>query len=290
MKCAALVIASRYPAGIGALSTYFAALGADMFVHVDAKIDEAPFREAASAAGGNVHFLSDRTTVFWRGFSMTEATMKLLRSAAGKAPYDKFLLISDDSLPLLPPAVLTDRLAATDDYVAIGPNERFRSRYTGFYMLDSYATQVRWIPLEQREVTPDAVARFLRLDALRRIGKKPIPQLFHGSQWWCLGAASVTRVLDVWATDTWRRESFEFSEVPDEHYIQTIIGEAGVPPRQQFMHTDWSTPTPPRIFKTPAELAEAAASGSLFIRKVDLNNADLESYVAGLIGRVPAMA
>ena len=206
MKCAALVIASRYPAGIGALSPYFAALGADMFVHVDAKIDEAPFREAASAAGGNVHFLSDRTAVFWRGFSMMEATMELLRSAAGKGAYDKFLLISDDSLPLLPPAALTDRLAATDDFVAIGPNERFRSRYTGFYMLDSHATQVRWIPLEQREVTPDAVARFLRLDALRRIGKKPIPQLFHGSQWWCLGAASVARVLDVWATDTWRRE------------------------------------------------------------------------------------
>ena len=35
--------------GIGALSSYFAALGADMFVHVDAKIDETPFREAAAA-------------------------------------------------------------------------------------------------------------------------------------------------------------------------------------------------------------------------------------------------
>lgn len=42
VRTAALVLAYRYPIGLSALARYFDLTCTDMFVHVDAKVDEEP--------------------------------------------------------------------------------------------------------------------------------------------------------------------------------------------------------------------------------------------------------
>jgi hypothetical protein len=281
----ALVLSYRYPAGITALSKCLAAANIDMIVHVDAKIDESPFHKAAKAGNYEVHFIQDRVRIFWRGFTMVEAAISLLRAARARGGYNQFLLISDDSLPLIGPAELRRRLESGGDFIASRPanDDGLRLRYERSFMLDSEATQVRWIPVIDREVTDDALQRFARLGALRKRGKKPLHPPYHGSQWMALTSTSADKILASWEGDIWLRESFEFSEVPDEGYFQTILSEQEVPAWRPLMYADWSVPSPPRIFRTPDELSQIDTGGALFVRKIDFNGRDLNSWTDRLL-------
>ncbi len=282
LKVAALVLSYRYPAGIAALARYFAAGDVDMFIHVDKKIDDAPFRQAAGSAGvGNNVFLQDRVEMFWRGFTMIEASIRLVLLAKSSRRYDRYLIISDDSLPLVTPADLCERLQFESDYLAAVPAPGLASeRYDRFFMFDSRATQVRWIPVVDREVTLDTSRRLTRLDALRERGKKPLDTYYSGSQWMGLTSAAVDLILESWAKDDWLRESFEFSEVPDESYFHTILSRAIWQP---LTYVDWSTPLPPRIFKTIEEISSVNPKGAMFLRKVDLSAMELDLWIRMLL-------
>ena len=281
-KIAALVLAYRYPAGIATLAKFFAAGDIDMFIHVDRKIDEAPFRQAAeSASAGGVVFLQDRVEVFWRGFTMVEAAMQLLLLARGRNQYDRFIIISDDSLPLVSPATLRDRLQTEPDFLAATPApDRLRERYEQFFMFDSRATQVRWIPVIDRHVTPDALRRLARLAALRERGKKLLDGYYSGSQWMSLRSESADAIVESWLRDEWLRESFEFSEVPDEAYFHTILSEAIWKP---LVYVDWSARLPPRVFNTADELSSVDPGGAMFLRKVELSAEELAAWTETLL-------
>lgn len=282
---AVLVLAYRYPDGVEALSKFFAAADIDMFVHVDAKISDEPFREAAKKSPGTVIFTADRVAVFWRGFTMVQATIALLKAARLRGSYDRYVIISDDSLPLLQPAALRNKLELDSDYIEVRPvNDLLKIRYERFLMLDSPATQVRWIPVIDREVTEEMFHRCERLIALRRRGKKPRSVHYHGSQWMALTASSVDAILESWETDPWLRESFEFSEVPDEAYFHTILSEHGIPEWRPLMYADWSVPSPPKMFKTLSELSTIDARGALFVRKIDFGRDDLNTWVDMMLG------
>ena len=106
-------------------------------------------------------------------------------------------------------------------------NDALKLRYERFFMFDSAATQVRWTPVIDREVTLDALQRFAQLSVVRSRGKKPLASLFHGSQWMALTSASVDRILNSWENDSWLRELFEFSEARMKAYFHTILSQRG---------------------------------------------------------------
>jgi Core-2/I-Branching enzyme len=280
MKIAVLVLAHRYPIGLRALTRFFSAPCFEIFVHVDRKIDEAPFVENA---GRSASFLQDRIPVFWRGGSIVEATMRLLIYARSRGEFDRYVLLSDDSVAIVDAKTVLRSLETFPDHIHIHLARQRAWRYDKFYMYDSEATQLRWTP--DREVTEDALHRLERLAALRRRGKKPLSEYYQGSQWWALSAQSVDRVIASWNEDEWLRESFEFSDAPDEGYFQTVLAATCLQRSRSFMWVDWTTPTPPppRIFRTCDELAEIRPSTELFARKIDLESAALDSWMARLI-------
>lgn len=282
MRIAALVLAYRYPTGLSALSRFFAADDIDMFVHVDAKLDDASFRAATNP--DKTFFVEDPVSVYWGGFTMVEATIKLIEAALTRHYYDRYILISDDSLPLLNPSEIRERLEIHGDHVDAGPvkSDDMRLRYDRFYMFDSRATQARWQRPAEREITTDTFDRLLRLSALRQNGKKPVDTIYHGKQWMALAASSVERVIDSWKNDMWLRQSFEFSNVPDESYFHTILAQQECE-RRRFMHVEWTGTPPPRVFKGIDEISSVAQGGALFVRKVDLSPDDLELWVDRLL-------
>lgn len=280
---AALILTYRYPAGITALTRFFHEAEIDTYIHVDAKVDAEPFIEAACLSTfTNVIFVRDRVEVFWRGFSMIEATMRLLQIAKSHRHYDRFVIVSDDSIPIVSPQDMRQMLQLAVEYTAAGPAPpEFFERYRRFFMLDSKTTQVRWISDIERVVTTDVLPRLTRLEALRNKGKKPLVAYFHGSQWMGLTATAVDGILSSWSSDVWLRESFEFSEVPDESYFQTIMAQEVWRP---LMYVDWSTHLPPRVFKTIDEISTVDSQGAMFLRKVDLTPDDLDTWLAKIIG------
>ena len=277
LKAAVLILAYKYPAGVAALSRYLPPEHFDIFVHVDAKVDIAPFLKSVEASPA-VSFIEQRITVFWRGWTMIEATMNLIQAAKRHRYYDSFVLLSDDSVPIVSPQVLVRTLQKFPTMIQLSDHQERRWRYDKFFMFDSFVTQLR--PTGVREVTDDAIERFERLIALRRRGKMPLDVFYEGSQWMALSNEAVGHVLKTWAADEWLRESFEFSDAPDESYLQTILGRSGLYKPKTLMKVDWSVPVPPRIYSSIAELETIEGREELFARKVDLKPADLDDWIA----------
>lgn len=278
VRTAALVLAYRYPIGLSALARYFDLTCTDMFVHVDAKVDEEPFRAAAAGATREVTFVGNRITVYWGGFSMVEATIALFKAARAQG-YDRYVLISDDSLPLVGPSEFLTRLTPESDILTAWPAaDDFRERYDRFYMFDSRVTQARWQVTEDRFVDAEAVKRFVRLAKAMERGKKPLETSYHGPQWMMLTRNSVDAILASWEYDDWLRDSFEFSMVPDEAYFLTILCLQYDYQNKPFMHVDWDVEDPPRYFQTLKEIAILERSGDLFVRKVDFGPKRLDAW------------
>jgi hypothetical protein len=275
MRVAVLILAYRYPLGLKALSDYFSSHpDFRLYVHVDQKVDIKPFVENSDQS---IYFLEDRVNVFWRGWTMVEATMKLIYEARSQDDFDRYLLISDDSLPLVNLQTLTQSLEDSADYFHLDVNVERVWRYDKFFMFDSEGTQLRYSP--SREFTDLAMSRLERMIALRRRGKRPIAQHFQGSQWWGLSASSIEIIIESWEVDLWLRESFEFSDAPDEGYFHQILGENETIQSRSLMCVDWNADHPPRVFTCSAEFRGINKQNFLFIRKIDFTNEELGQYL-----------
>ncbi len=278
MKVAVLVLAYGYPLGLKALSRFFATDPSfSLFVHTDQKVDINPFIDNA---GSSAIMLEDRVKVYWRGWTMVEATMQLITKARSQGAFDRYLLISDDSIPLVNLQALSRAIQDSPDYMQLAPTPSRSWRYERFFMFDSEATQLRFTP--NRNFDDDALSRIERMIALHRRGKKPIKYFYQGSQWWGLSASSIEKIVESWGEDQWLRESFEFSDTPDESYFHQILGQAGTYDSNPLMWVDWSAKIPPKIFTTSDDLLNITKQKQIFARKINFTENELMRWIEAL--------
>jgi hypothetical protein len=85
-------------------------------VHVDQKVDQAPFTSAVGAEDRDrVEFLADRVRVNWGGYSQVEAIRRLVNAGIARARHDEYLvLLSGQDYPIRPVADLEGMLAGSD--------------------------------------------------------------------------------------------------------------------------------------------------------------------------------
>lgn len=84
-------------------------------VHVDEKVDQAPFAAAVAAEdNARVEFISDRVRVNWGGYSQVEAIRRLVQAGISQARPDEYLvLLSGQDYPIRPVAELEEMLAGS---------------------------------------------------------------------------------------------------------------------------------------------------------------------------------
>jgi hypothetical protein len=286
VRNAILVLAARSPLTLSYMTQVLLDPDIHFFVHVDSKVDISNFTSLCCPP--NTTFIESRKHVFWGGFEMVRAEVALLDHAFADPSFERFTLVSDDSFPLHSPVDLKDKLAVNVQRIGAGvvTSDLVRQRYTRFYYFDSDATNPQFRPPEGRCFSSRETADIADLAALLGRGKKPLPSYRQGSQWWSLTRAAVNHFLHIYRDDAHLRDSFRFSSVPDEHYIQTIIGAEG--DRWGFtnspMHTDFSKDPKPYVYKSVEELEPALASEHLFVRKVAADGALLKT-LADIIGR-----
>ena len=283
-RIAYLVLCARAPQVFGRAVRALQHPGDAIFAHVDRKIAAAPFEDAA--AGSAVHFLAERVEVTWGTFSMIEAELALIRAARAAGPFDRLVLLSDDSFPLRPLATIRSAILTGRVGVAarrLQPKDRyFLDRYEQFHFFGAGA------PRAPRRGFDAADAPALRELAafMEQQGKKPVA-LHHGSQWVVLSAAEAAAILEADADDHLRR-SFVYSLVPDEHYVQTILAaREGFVARPDAMYFDWSTSPGPRVFAEPAETLDALWSRRLFMRKIAPEGLGVVEFLEAEIAAAP---
>ena len=274
MKLACLVLAfGGAPVLARALPIYRAA-GWDVFVHLDAKADKNAYTAALGSAAAACQFIESPIPVYWAGYSMIKAALRLIEQASASRPYERFLLLSDDTMPIFPAEFLNDSIQAQGDLisaVAQGPGSKNHSDYSKFYFLDHPATTARDSVPRSGEIDERLQAAVLEIAALRTIGKKPVT-LYYGSQFWCLTAETINLILKTIQSDRHLAKSFEYTAFSDEMMFQTIIAETlyqggryDAPVYADFYTNHGKT----RVYRSARDLPYDLHRNHLFVRKID---------------------
>ena len=271
MRLAVLVLASQAPRALAAIARYFEPSDADLYVHVDAKTALADYLHYAGPLPPRVGFFEPPHRVYWAGFSMIEATLDLLRVAIREGPYERYLFISDNSLPVQSLDGLFAGLAQREDLIVCRrppSGHPVLARYDQFHLMDgeSFDSRRNWAsppPLGKNEF--DQIERVL---ALKRRGKRPFV-MYHGQASWALSHDSVRRALDAVDHDPWLRESFRFSAHTDEFFFQSLVGAAKYPQGLDDGPTySDSCRLAPRVIRTARDLPLDMHANFLFLRKI----------------------
>ncbi len=274
MKVACLVMAYRGAAVLRRMASLYVAAGWDLFVHLDRKVDRSAYLCALGDARPLCRFVEDPVEVFWGGFSMVRAELKLIETAKQAGSYDRYLLISDDTIPIDPAPVLRERHNNDIDFIELNKQpegSEYYRRYTGFFFFDHPATAVRRPGYRLlAELDDRFFQEVTEIAALRQRGKKVL-DVYWGSQFWSLTAGTVEFVLAAIAEDEYMVRSFEFSAISDELLFQSVIGnnQAGRSIAGGPVYADWHFEPGPRIYSNLEELSYDFMPHHTFLRKVD---------------------
>jgi hypothetical protein len=266
-------------------------------VHYDAKSGTLP-----QLTVPNLRFISPRRPVFWGGFSMIEATLDLLQTAIATGGYERYMLLSGDTLPLRPSEELAEALLKPNvEYIELvdikdEPTTKGKTWVEITTMLDSehpgrFYNFQNWDSLLTNPYTADDLARTqnltpaaaatLRAEAARANAERlsrlpPRPRLFqqfyYGTQWWAFTANLIEQILpELLAKET--QDFFRNMEVPDEHYFNCVVGNRFPKHTRQdeaftktLIYTDPESRTKTRPGIT-ADFLRENATETLFIRK-----------------------
>ncbi len=220
-----------------------------VFIHVDAKSE---FLLASLPLPPHTTLILPRVPVFWGGWTMMRATLALIEAARG---YQRMILISGDALPVRTfaqiDALMSDMdteyiellevqddpsLAGTDQQRAI---ERYGwvqpwRRYNYVFWDHPLLNPMQSAPAAARYGVPRDRMDWIRGEAEHLVGeilaeippRAPIfERFFYGSQWWALTGATIEAMLPSLHAPEVQRY-FRHMQVPDEHMIQTILGNA----------------------------------------------------------------
>ncbi len=240
-----LIIVHQEPALLRRLVLSLRVPWARFFIHVDKRVDRAPFQNALSDIP-EATLIEDQVDVYWAGWSLVQATLNLLQAALeADASLQRFLLLSGACYPLRSNTALRDFLFADKDehITAIRmPNldlQKPLSRLTKWHFEGGFRV-------------PGLAARMIRLVnkiALRGPSRdlemalgSDVP--YAGHQWWALTREASETVMRVIAQRPQVVALFKYATCPDESFFQTILANSALSGRIKtcLTFTDWSRP------------------------------------------------
>jgi hypothetical protein len=235
----------------------------DIFIHVDAKVDEMPFRKASE--GRPVHFVENRKAVFWGGFQMIEATMELCRAAFQSGePYTHLVLLSGSHFPLKRPAAIWEFFQAHKgkpflklyDLNDSDPDHSWRTRH--YFFRDAFGG----LPSPPLQKWLRRVLEMLAYP-LPRLGGKGVRYCF-GSQWWALPPDFMLQVFEAIEKHPGWCRFFRKTFAPDELFFHTIVANSELAARCGGVQ-----PARGVHFPEMAELHALSGSGGTYFTEKD---------------------
>ena len=277
------------PSGIALLAEYFGAIDADLYVHVDKKADIGPYSDLPARCG-NVHLLTDRFEYFWGGFNGVRAVVSALTLASHQYDYDRYIYVTEDTVPLVHSRALLQLLAEDVEYFQAEQTsvDWVRRRYDSFFFYDCMQINPKLVGEQDLEMTPEITPEFLdgiaRLTALRKRGKFPLRDVYYGFAYFALSRRAVKELLRVYQRNVRLRTSFEFSAIPEEQYFQTVLGGSATQYAfRPFICMDFTGDPKPLVYRTASKLKRLSKLEFPFARKVALGIPEVENFVRRLI-------
>lgn len=294
-RCAYLILSHKNPSQVEALARRILGLSptSHVVVHQDLKAGSLPW---GGRPPTRVHFV-DRMTVEWGGWSIVEATLRLIRYAHEHLHIDWMVIVSGEHWPVTDLAVWEATVLASG-VDALMPTERLPAhlrfgRRQADANRDLARCRLRWFRVHQPRngLLQKAVSALSKLSTLTNpvfklefsmrndswfvgIPRRNAPvrswDLYKGSEWIALNARSARVLLQADARVTsW----FQRSHIPDESYFQSLLHHHGRltidPSVVTWVPEVPLTPTPGWMLLKDEELPLVAACGAAFARKLD---------------------
>lgn len=195
-------------------------------LHIDqtADMDElSSFRDALKSDLGVRVFEAERVHCEWGSFSLVRATLNCAKQLLTERPdLSHIVLLSGSDVPVRP-------ISELQDFLAKHPKRNF---------IQSVAADAGWVRggLGEERATlyfPFSYIRqrrifdiFVEVQRIASVSRKlPTKAKYHmGSQWWCLTADAVSKIVNAPQAQKYERY-FEKTWIPDEGYFQTLIRE-----------------------------------------------------------------
>jgi hypothetical protein len=218
MNITICVAAYQAPRVLSAAVRAYRAMGWDVLVHLDAKVDLDAYRAEIDAA-----FIEPRIPIFWGGMSQVDAQF-LLFDAALAAGADRIVYVTDNTLPIRPLREIDAALREPIDRIHIScpkPGTDHALRYETFAIYDHIATNPRGNPSRVLDAAFFDLAR--EADGLRLMGKKPL-RVYWGLAYRVFTRETIQRIMGICRNDPHLWASFKFSQIPEETMIPSVIG------------------------------------------------------------------
>lgn len=261
-------MAYKCPEQVARLLTALAHPDAVCYIHLDKKIDMAPFAFLQNRT--NVQFTRHRETVTWGGFSLIRAMLAGCREILGHpAHYDFVNIISAQDYPLKPAEEI-------HQFFEQHPGRSF----VAYQPMGSPWWQANMRRVEKYHLTdfnlPGRYALQKAMNTYLPKRKFPLPYTLYGgdtASWLTLSRAAASYVVTFVDKHPRLRRFAALTWASDEYFIPTILLNSPLKNtviNDNLRHIDWSGGGPnPKIF-THADLPTLQASPKFWARKFDL--------------------
>jgi hypothetical protein len=202
---------------------------ADVILHIDAKSvatlgPKLPLQNVT-------HVIANPIDVKWAGYSMVEATDKLISAGLRLSRAPRFTLLSDSCFPSQPLEKFYAFVERDDrEFVfaldALVAQQGLKKRHLmGVCFFDVAALNPRrFRPGLARSLVWEAFRLTSRIPRLRRsdfVSRNIVP--YFGSQWWTLSRACLEHVASPPPAMLWFKERLRWSYAGDEFFIPTAV-------------------------------------------------------------------
>lgn len=267
MPIAYLILAHAHPQQLGRLTARLAAPSARFYLHIDANTPAETFAamQAEVDGCGAPAVWVERQACRWGGFSLVDATLRLMQAALADG-CDWLILLSGQDYPLQANAVIEERLAHSGKagFIDLRDPADFDVRYRHeAWHFERFNGKPLGKLLQKAQ-------RGLNGIGLRRALPAPLTEIRAGSQWWMLSAPACRWLLEFCAANPQIIAFFRQTLVPDEMFFQSLLWHS--PFREQLSHDplrriEWEKDAwSPRTF-TEVDIAHLLAAPELFARK-----------------------
>lgn len=252
----------------------------EIFVHVDKKRDINQF--ANFKDNEKVHYIKERVSVNWGGYSMVKAQLNLLRST--RTEFDYYILLSGVDYPVKSNEYIKEYLTLNNGKNFIGAeamplSHKPMDRLSTFHLeggIRAKGIKKYFIKLGNQILKYTINKRALPCDL--------IP--YAGSQWWALHKDFVKHLLIYLEENEEIEKFYKNTFIPDEMFFQTLIMNSAFKEsvRGTLTYTDWEmgpAPYPSIIQKMhlPYIYGDQESKGYrreyFFARKFDEESSDL---------------
>lgn len=204
----------------------------DMYVHVDAKVDIAPF-QTALAHLPKTYLLQQRHKVYWGGFNAVKATVELLRQAlASQQGYEYFVVLQNLDYPIRSndeiytffaqnpnvEYVRGCKIAQTKDWHYARKYKIYNKRDDDFY-LKNHGTVRRYLRYLR-----------LRLQSMGTVFFNGVIQehdgaypMYYGAAQWAVTRQCARYIVDFYDTHPAFNKIMAHVQFPDEEYFHTVV-------------------------------------------------------------------